>query len=245
MDHRLADADPIARDLRGRTCRRPAPHMLRENLADRETTDFQHWAPWRSLVVTTAAELARFTGQHLICPQTSSSRRIWTRSSAASTTSAGTPVTSFSMPMTTPSVDESNAVRKHGKGVWTADAGHDECYFGLWEGWAQLHGSPTVSRLGSAEHVPSVLSADELRAHSVAAPSVTPDHEGVLDHSGPLTALVSYAIVSKQPVRQPDSQTANCPRQWSRTSKTMRCRTVTQGDVNALAQSRLLDHHPC
>src|SRR5262249_4122620 len=39
-------------------------------LADRPVTDFQHWPPWRPLVVATASELVRFTGQHLIAPQT-------------------------------------------------------------------------------------------------------------------------------------------------------------------------------
>ena len=68
----------------------------------------------------------------------------------------------------------------YGNGVQTADAGPDECHFCLWEGWAQLHRSPAVSRLGSDEHAPSVLSADELRAHRVAAPSVMSDHESVL-----------------------------------------------------------------
>jgi hypothetical protein len=33
-------------------------------------SDFQHWPPWRSLVVAAVTELARFTGQHLIAPQT-------------------------------------------------------------------------------------------------------------------------------------------------------------------------------
>jgi hypothetical protein len=45
-------------------------YMLRPNLADHPVTDFQHWPPWRRLVVSTATELARFTGQHLIAPQT-------------------------------------------------------------------------------------------------------------------------------------------------------------------------------
>jgi chloramphenicol 3-O-phosphotransferase len=45
-------------------------YMLGPNLADRPVTDFQHWPPWRSLVVATAAELIRYTGQHLIAPQT-------------------------------------------------------------------------------------------------------------------------------------------------------------------------------
>jgi hypothetical protein len=42
--------------------------MLRPNLADLPVSDFQHWPPWRPLVVATATELARFTGQHLIGP---------------------------------------------------------------------------------------------------------------------------------------------------------------------------------
>jgi hypothetical protein len=45
-------------------------YMLQPNLADHPVTDFQQWPPWRRPVVATAAELARFTGQHLIAPQT-------------------------------------------------------------------------------------------------------------------------------------------------------------------------------
>lgn len=45
-------------------------YMLRPNLADHPVSDFQHWPPWRPLVVATAAELARYTGQHLIAVQT-------------------------------------------------------------------------------------------------------------------------------------------------------------------------------
>lgn len=44
--------------------------LLRANLTDYEMTDFQEWAPWGVLVVAAAAELTRFTGQHLVCPQT-------------------------------------------------------------------------------------------------------------------------------------------------------------------------------
>ena len=49
--------------------------MLRPNLADYPVTDFQHWPPWRRLVVATAAELAEFTSQHLIAPQAVLDRR--------------------------------------------------------------------------------------------------------------------------------------------------------------------------
>lgn len=45
-------------------------YMLQPNLADHPVSDFQHWAPWRPLVVATATELARYTGEHLIAPQT-------------------------------------------------------------------------------------------------------------------------------------------------------------------------------
>jgi AAA domain len=45
-------------------------YMLWPNLADHPVSDFQQWPPWRPLVVATATELARFTGQHLIAPQT-------------------------------------------------------------------------------------------------------------------------------------------------------------------------------
>ena len=42
--------------------------MLRPNLADYPVSDFQHWPSWRPLVVATATELARFTGQHWSVP---------------------------------------------------------------------------------------------------------------------------------------------------------------------------------
>ena len=45
-------------------------YMLWLNLTDRPVPDFQHWPPWRSLVTATARELALYTGQHLIAPQT-------------------------------------------------------------------------------------------------------------------------------------------------------------------------------
>jgi hypothetical protein len=47
-------------------------YMLRPNLADHPVSDFQHWPPWRPMVVATATELACFTGQHLIAPRQSS-----------------------------------------------------------------------------------------------------------------------------------------------------------------------------
>lgn len=50
-------------------------YMLRPALADYPVSDFQHWPPWRPLVVATATELARYTGQHLITPQTILTRR--------------------------------------------------------------------------------------------------------------------------------------------------------------------------
>ena len=49
--------------------------MLRPTLAHYPVSGFQHWPPWRPLVVATATELARYTGQHLITPQTILTRR--------------------------------------------------------------------------------------------------------------------------------------------------------------------------
>ena len=37
-------------------------YMLGPNLADRPVSNFQHWEPWRTLVVATAIELVRYTG---------------------------------------------------------------------------------------------------------------------------------------------------------------------------------------
>ena len=45
-------------------------YMLQPNLADHPVSDFQQWPPWRPLVVATATELARYTGEHLIAAQT-------------------------------------------------------------------------------------------------------------------------------------------------------------------------------
>jgi hypothetical protein len=57
--------------------------MLGPNLADYPVSDFQHWPPWRPLVVATATELTRFTGQHLIAPRQSWPARTWSRYSRA------------------------------------------------------------------------------------------------------------------------------------------------------------------
>jgi len=45
-------------------------YMLQPNLADHPVSDFQDWPPWRTLVVATATELARYTREHLIAAQT-------------------------------------------------------------------------------------------------------------------------------------------------------------------------------
>jgi hypothetical protein len=45
-------------------------YLLMANLADYPMTDFRHWPPWRSLVVAAMTQVAGFTGQHLIAPQT-------------------------------------------------------------------------------------------------------------------------------------------------------------------------------
>jgi chloramphenicol 3-O-phosphotransferase len=44
--------------------------MLRGALADHPVSDFQHWPPWRRLVVDTALALADYTGDDLIVSQT-------------------------------------------------------------------------------------------------------------------------------------------------------------------------------
>ena len=44
--------------------------MLQPNLADHPVSDFQHWPPWRPLVVATGHRAGPYTGQHLIAPQT-------------------------------------------------------------------------------------------------------------------------------------------------------------------------------
>jgi len=46
----------------------------------------------------------------------------------------------------------------------------DDCYFCLWEGFGQLHGSPAVARFGSDDPVPPAVTADEWRAPRVALP---------------------------------------------------------------------------
>ena len=66
-------------------------YMLMANLADRPVSDFQHWPAWRTLVVATAAELARYTGQPLIAPQTVLSRS-YLREIVAGLQAVGLPV---------------------------------------------------------------------------------------------------------------------------------------------------------
>lgn len=45
-------------------------YLLRANLQDHPVADFQQWPSWRVLTPLVADEIARFSGQHLVAPQT-------------------------------------------------------------------------------------------------------------------------------------------------------------------------------
>ncbi|GAA1548265.1 hypothetical protein GCM10009804_00740 [Kribbella hippodromi] len=45
-------------------------YLLKVNLSDQQFTDFQQLPPWRALVPAVIDEIIRFTGQHVIAPQT-------------------------------------------------------------------------------------------------------------------------------------------------------------------------------
>lgn len=44
-------------------------YMLKANVQDREYSDFQQLPPWRTLVPVVIGELSRWTGQHVVAPQ--------------------------------------------------------------------------------------------------------------------------------------------------------------------------------
>jgi len=52
-------------------------YLLKANLPDLEFTDFQELPPWRRLVPAVLAEVAGFTGQHLIAVQTVLVQSYW------------------------------------------------------------------------------------------------------------------------------------------------------------------------
>lgn len=52
-------------------------YMLRANLSDYPVTDFRHWESWRLLTPVVADELLRFSGQHLVTPQTVLEEAYW------------------------------------------------------------------------------------------------------------------------------------------------------------------------
>ena len=52
-------------------------YMLQANVKDREYTDFQQLEPWRTLVPVVVAEVARWTGQHVVAPQTVLVEEYW------------------------------------------------------------------------------------------------------------------------------------------------------------------------
>ncbi|GAA2819024.1 AAA family ATPase [Kribbella solani] len=45
-------------------------YLLKVNLSDQQFTDFQQLPPWRALVPAVIDEIIRFTGHHVIAPQT-------------------------------------------------------------------------------------------------------------------------------------------------------------------------------
>ena len=52
-------------------------YLLRENLGDFPVGDFRDWESWRVLTPIVADELIRFTGQHLVAPQTVFEESYW------------------------------------------------------------------------------------------------------------------------------------------------------------------------
>jgi len=64
----------------------------------------------------------------------------------------------------------------------------DGCFFGLWEGWAQLHGSPAVAHLGSDEPVPSALTDTEHASPRLRLPG----RDYFVMH-GPISATLDFA----------------------------------------------------
>lgn len=52
-------------------------YLLMDQLGDQEFTDFQQLPPWRTLVPVVADELTRFTGQHLVAPQSVLEQEYW------------------------------------------------------------------------------------------------------------------------------------------------------------------------
>lgn len=75
------------------------PEKVGETLMDirptlRETDDFQHWDPWRPLVVETARQVLQYAGGILVMPQTVLVERYW-REIAAGLAGHGIPVLHF------------------------------------------------------------------------------------------------------------------------------------------------------
>jgi adenylylsulfate kinase-like enzyme len=52
-------------------------YLLMEILKDHEFSDFQELPPWRTLVPIVTAEIARFTGQHLLATQSVLNETYW------------------------------------------------------------------------------------------------------------------------------------------------------------------------
>lgn len=75
------------------------PEKVGETLMDvrptlRATDDFQHWDPWRPLVVETARQVLRYVGGTLVMPQTVLVERYW-REIADGLAAHGIPVRHF------------------------------------------------------------------------------------------------------------------------------------------------------
>jgi hypothetical protein len=69
-------------------------YMLRHVSGLPEVTDFQHWTPWRGLVVDTAVRLLDYVGGTLVIPQTVLVEKYW-QEIRAGLDDAGIPVHHF------------------------------------------------------------------------------------------------------------------------------------------------------
>lgn len=138
-------------------------YMLIPNLADHPVTDFQHWPPWRSLVVATVVELTRYTGEHLIAVQTVLNRD-YLAEIFAGLRAAGLPVFHVLLDA------DDEALRRRVEGSdearqWRLDhlAGYREARPWLCEHADQVVDTTAISASESARHIAGALATSEVR----------------------------------------------------------------------------------
>jgi hypothetical protein len=107
----------------------------------------------------------------------------------------------------------------------------DDCFYGLWEGWGWIYGSPAIANLGSREPVASLFTAQELASPRLHLPS-----RDYLLLRGPMSGALALSCYGESwPAWQSPNLLWPADRAWVLASEIDFNSTLVAGDTDLIA----------